>query len=335
VTGTDCVRCARPTPDGFACVTCRDRILCDLLGDDSRDDRPGLVDTAPAARDIAQGQASGHGEGGASGKPESRLPLDLAVTAKLDAVQGEMTTWARHVAEERYSGPQGRVGEDPIVVAARYLAANVEWLRHRPSVDEAYAAIEACARVVRGIVRGPAAQRFLGPCGAERKHEDGCSPPLCGDGYDELVGVVECDCWCHRAETATCEGDVYARDGGSTGRCRTCGAEVSTAERQAWLDAEVRSRAFTAKDIADAYGINVKTIRSWGTERQARYDHSGTLVQAPRAAKLREHGRDRDGRSLFLVGDVLDLAAGDAARRETARNERERRKTAQAEGAAA
>jgi hypothetical protein len=307
VTGTDCVRCGRLTPDGFGCVTCRDRILCDLLGDDSRDDRPGLVDTAPAARDIAQGQASGHGEGGTSGKPESRLPLDLAVTAKLDAVQGEMTTWARHVAEERYSGPQGHVGEDPIVVAARYLAANVEWLRHRPEVSEAYAAIEACARVVRGIVRGPAAQRYLGPCGAT----------LCW----------RCD---HEPEdppcTATCEGDVYARDEASTGRCRTCGAEVSTAERQAWLDAEVRSRAFTAKDIADAYGINVKTIRSWGTERQARYDHSGTLVQAPRAAKLREHGRDRDGRSLYLVGDVLDLAAGDAARRETARNERERRK---------
>jgi hypothetical protein len=101
VTGTDCVRCGRPTADGYACVTCRDRILCDLLGDDSRDDRPGLVDTAPAARDIAQGQASGHGEGGASGKPESRLPLDLAVTAKLDAAQATLTTWARHISETR------------------------------------------------------------------------------------------------------------------------------------------------------------------------------------------------------------------------------------------
>jgi hypothetical protein len=295
VTATDCVRCGRPTADGYACVTCRDRILCDLLGDDSRDDRPGLVDTAPAARDIAQGQASGHGEGGASGKPESRLPLDLAVTAKLDAVQGEMTTWARHVAEERYSGPQGHVGEDPIVVAARYLAANVEWLRHRPSVDEAYAAIEACARVVRGIVRGPAAQRYLGPCGA-----------LWSRGFAaEVNGTLITS----QEDLPPCEGDVYARDEASTGRCRTCGAEVSTAERQAWLDAEVRARAFTAVEIADAYPtIKANTIRQWLSR--------GLLVP---------HG-ELAGRPLLKLGDVLDLAAGDAARRETARNERERRK---------
>jgi hypothetical protein len=322
VTGTDCVRCARSTPDGFACVTCRDRILRDLLGDDSRDDRPGLVDTAPAARDIAQGQSRGGGEGGASGKPESRLPLDLAVTAKLDAVQGEMTTWARHVAEERYSGPQGHAGGDPIVVAARYLAANVEWLRHRPEVDEAYAAIELCARVVRGIVRGPAAQRFLGPCGAdiimacENCEQDipvgECYAPVPGTG-----GLVECAQHVHSLgdlrirQRGTCDGDVYARDGASAGRCRTCGAEVSTAERQAWLDAEVRSRAFRAAHIAEAYGIRPNTIRKWA-ER----------------GKLTAHGTDRDGRPLYNVGDVLDLAAADAARRETRRNERERRDAA-------
>jgi hypothetical protein len=290
VTGTECVRCGRPTPDGYADVHCRDLIRRDLLGDDSRDDRPGLVDTAPAARDIAQGQSRGGGEGGASGKPESRLPLDLAVTAKLDAVQGEMTTWARHVAEERYSGPQGHVGEDPIVVAARYLAANVEWLRHRPEVDEAYAAIELCARVVRGIVRGPAAQRFLGPCGAHWTEWNPDGTPL-DAGY--------------------CEGDVYARDGAASGRCRTCGAEVDTAERQAWLDAEVRSRAFRAAHIAEAYGIRPNTIRKWA-ER----------------GKLTAHGTDRDGRPLYNVGDVLDLAVADAARRETRRNERERRDAA-------
>jgi hypothetical protein len=254
MTATDCVRCGRPTADGFACVTCRDRAQRDLLGDDSRDDRPGLVDTAPAARDIAQGQASGHGEGGTSGKPESRLPLDLAVTAKLDAVQGEMTTWARHVAEERSGRPMAHAGEDPIVHAARYLAENVEWLRHRAEVGEAYAAIEACARVVRGIVRGPAAQRYLGPCGAWRDHDSACG----------CEGAAGCEV------PETCEGDVYARDGASTGRCRTCGAEVSTAERQAWLDAEVgrSDLAWTARGIADALNINAKTVRAGRPPRQ-------------------------------------------------------------------
>jgi uncharacterized protein YjcR len=109
----------------------------------------------------------------------------------------------------------------------------------------------------------------------------------------------------------TCEGDVYARDGAASGRCRTCGAEVDTAERQAWLDAEVRSRAFRAAHIAEAYGIRPNTIRKWA-ER----------------GKLTAHGTDRDGRPLYNVGDVLDLAVADAARRETRRNERERRDAA-------
>jgi hypothetical protein len=121
---------------------------------------------------------------------------------------------------------------------------------------------------------------------------------------------------------------VYARDGAPAGHCRTCGATVDTDERRKWLDAEVRSRAFRAAEIASAYGINVKTIRSWATERQARYDHSGTQVEAARPAKLHVHGWDRDGRPLFLVGDVLDLAAVDAARREQARAERARRAAA-------
>jgi hypothetical protein len=191
------------------------------------------------------------------------------------------------------------LGEDPIVVAARYLAENVEWLRHRPEVDEVYAAIEACARVVRGIVRGPSEQRFLGPCGAT---------VLLVDAADDEFEY----------ESEPCEGDVYARDGASTGRCRACGAEVSTAQRQAWLDAEVRSHAYTAAEIAAAYPIKANTIRQWLSR--------GLLVP---------HG-ELGGRPLLNLGDVLDLAAGDAARRETARNERERRKAVrESEGAAA
>jgi hypothetical protein len=113
----------------------------------------------------------------------------------------------------------------------------------------------------------------------------------------------------HPEQFVTCDGDVYARDGAPVGRCRTCGAEVSTAERRAWLDGEVRARAFRAAEIAQAYDINVNTIRTWaGRDR------------------LTAHGYDRDGRPLYNVGEVLDLAAADAARRETARAERARRK---------
>jgi hypothetical protein len=316
-----CLRCGRPTPDGFADVHCRDRAAAQLVE---------IADMVPAARDIAHGLSSTLSGSGGSGKPGSRLPLDLGATARCDSVANVLTTWTRHVAEERgLRTPQPgaysvyAASDDPLEFAALWLGEHLEWLRHRPECDEFLADVEAAVRVMRGIVRGPAAQRYLGPCGAPQIAID---PDVAAEHGIHPANAA--------LGLAPCDGDVYARDNAATGRCRTCGAEVSTAERQAWLDSEVRSRAFRAAEIASAYRINVKTIRSWATERQARYDHSGTQVQAPRPAKLHAHGWDRDGRPLFLVGEVLDLAAVDAARREEARAERARRKT-QTEGAAA
>lgn len=88
-----CVRCGRPLADGaFACDRCAYR-----AGDQLHE----LADMADAARDIAHGLSSRQGGSGGVGKPGSRLPLDLAATARLDAVTAELTTWCRHVAETR------------------------------------------------------------------------------------------------------------------------------------------------------------------------------------------------------------------------------------------
>jgi hypothetical protein len=183
---------------------------------------------------------------------------------------------------------------DPIISAARFLADHLEWLRHRPEADEVLADIEACARIVAGIARGPAAQKYLGPCGAVVIVEHRREEPLFESGWDV-----------YQTEHGPCEGDVYAREGASVGRCRDCGAEVSTDARRAWLDAEVRSRAFRAVEISRAYNINIKTIRSW--------INRGQLIA---------HG---DG--LYNVGDVLDLAAADAARKAEEQARRARRAT--------
>jgi hypothetical protein len=206
---------------------------------------------------------------------------------------------------------------DPIVAAVEFLATQLEYARHQPWADEFLTDVEACARIVSSTARGPAPQKYLGPCGAPAQVETTTFADRAA-GERTYVDGMQCD------------GDIYAREGASVGRCRTCGAEVASADRRAWLDAEVRAHAFRAAEIANAYGINVKTIRSWATERQVRYDHSGTCVQAARPAKLHPHGWDRDQRPLFLVGDVLDLAAQEAARREEARAERARRKEASA-----
>lgn len=318
----DCGGCLPRATDGaYACEPCTDRVRRALLGDDRHDDRPGLVDTAPAARDIAHG-FSARGDGGGSGKPESRMPLDLSVTARLDAVQGEMTTWARHVAEERSGRWMAHAGGDPIVHAARYLAANLDWLAHRPEAGEAYAAIHACARVVRGIVRGPSEQRYLGPCGAT---------------WD--IGTLESP-----EQKLACDGDVYGYVGAEKGRCKTCKTEVSQDERRIWLEDKARSSdlAWTARGIADALSINPKTLRAWADERRA---PNGVVL---RRAKLATFWRNPDGQlipwveppvhlfeverraqirargdRLHYVADVVELARETAARRAEAGAARE------------
>lgn len=189
---------------------------------------------------------------------------------------------------------------DPIIEAARFLlstppgssVSNLEFLRHRPEVDEFLTDVEAAHRVIRGIVRGPAEQRYLGPCGAI---------PV-GPVRDGALQVDEI--WAGDP----CEGDVYGRAGGDKGTCRTCGAQVDQAERRAWLDDEVRQHSYTAAEIADAYPIKAATIRQWLSR--------GLLVA---------HG-EINGRPLLKLGEVLELAAGDAARREEARATRARRK---------
>jgi hypothetical protein len=189
---------------------------------------------------------------------------------------------------------------DPLIAAAQFLAAQLDWLRHatdeqgQPYAASVFAEIRDCASRMRATVEGPADRRYLGPCGAPQ--------------WVENLGG---EAGCRELEGPPCEGNVYARDGAPAGHCRTCGAEVDTGERRAWLDAEVRSHAFRAVHIADAYRISVDTIRSWA--------HRGLLVP---------HGHDADERPLFNVGDVLDLAAADAARREQARADRARRAAA-------
>ena len=275
MTDTQCVSCGRPMADqAYACSSCAYR---------AGDRLHTIVDITPAARNIAHGFAR-HGTGsGGGGKPGSRLPFDLGATAKLDGVQNELTGWVRHIAEERgLAAPRPvDLGDDVLVLAASWLAGHVEWMRHRQEAGEFLADVGAAVRVVSGIARGPASQRYLGPCGAP--------------SWTENLGG---EAGCRELEGPPCEGDMYAREGAQHGTCRTCGATVSTSERQAWLDGEVRSSAFRASQIAAAYGVSVKTIRTWAARGQ-----------------IAEHGRDREDRPLYNVGEVLDLFRALAVRR--------------------
>jgi hypothetical protein len=285
-----CVRCARPLADGA--------YVCDRCASQTAQKLAEIAEVAPAARDVANG-LSRRSQGGASGKPGSRLPLDLTAMAKLDGVQGELTTWARHVAEERGVSvpPPAYPDFDPIVTIARWLPLHLEWARHRPEADELLTDVEACLRILRGVARGPAEQRYLGPCGAL------IEPPEC----NPIRHAPDCPQDCGIAYS--CDGDVYAREGAERGRCRTCGAEVATDERRAWLDDEVRAHAFRAAHIAEAYGINVNTIRTWSTRPRPEtgqpaltsYYRTEAGIVAPWNEQAEEAGATR----LHYVGDVL------------------------------
>ncbi len=322
-------------PDtAFACRACADRAVDQLHT---------ITDTVPAARDVAHGFAR-HGTS-AGGNSEPRLPLNLDATQRLSKVQDRLTEWCRQIASERgIVPPWVTTYGDGITAASGWLSGQTEWVRHHgPTTNPAWTrlwarfrhstdidpdippliaaqflhAVEECRNVVQGTARGPGSQRYLGPCGADL---DAPTSTLCPvDCECHTVPYVDCSepggcgsAGCRRQVTTTsghCDGDVYAWDGSQHGTCKTCGATVGTRERQAWLDGEVRARAFRASDIADAYGVNVNTIRS----------------QAARGQIL-EHGRDREDRPLYLLGPVLDLFRALAVRR--AENEAKRARKA-------
>lgn len=287
-----CVRCRSEMPDqAYADTRCTRQAERQLAE---------LVDMTPAARDVAHGQARRGTGGGSSGKPGSRLPIDLRSSSRLDAVETQLVGWVRHICAERGMPlPDAGCADDLIVELAEWLPAHLEWMRHRVYVEEFLVDVEACARVVRGIARGPVDQRYLGPCGAlilPESNENGSA---------------------EESEAEECTGDVYGPQGGSTGSCRTCGAKVSQDERRAWLDGEVRQRAYRASEIEDAYGVKAHTIRMWAAR-----------------GLIAEHGRDTRERPLYLLGEVLDLAAAMAKRRAENEAKRMRREATRAEEAA-
>jgi hypothetical protein len=154
VTNT-CVICTRPTPDGYACVADAVERPRQLLAE--------ITDMLPAALDVAHRQARHGTGGGTSGKPGSALPLNLGATARLDGVRTALTTWARHVAEERGvtvpTGPQ-----DPTHVAARWMAAHCEWMRHRPEAEQWITDVHKAHRIVRGIAEPGQHRVIVGLC---------------------------------------------------------------------------------------------------------------------------------------------------------------------------
>lgn len=258
-----CVCCTRPTADGYACTGCANRAAGHLAT---------LIDLTPDARDVAHGLNS-RGDGGTGGKPGSRPPGDIEAMGRLSDVQNTLSTLARDIAAARgvQEPDAGRL--DVIVVASRWLAGQLEWLRHalddaEPFASRAFDEIDACARRVYGMANGPVPGRYAGPCSQTD------------------------------AEGKVCGEDVTARPGAAVGACKVCGSEYDVDEQQAWMRGEIEGYLARPVEIA---GVLLRLGFPVGYSTIAAYAAKGQLIA---------HGSDEKGRALFRIGDVIDLRMG-------------------------
>lgn len=195
-----CVRCGRPTPDGYGCEACGRELAGVLLT------ASGHADDAEAV--VARQARYGAGGRGGRGEP---LPVDLTAATRLALVSNAVTTWARHVIDEsgatmpRYRPVAGpgcpigwcghgscaaiRRGRRPSVLgeAAGWLATKVDWIRKRPEAAEAFTDLHhACAQLAR-LVDRPPDKDLVGMCDCGKvlyaprgKVEVQCPETTCG-----------------------------------------------------------------------------------------------------------------------------------------------------------
>lgn len=205
---TDCDRCAQPA-DGTAYVCGRcSRHLVERLHEAAAL-VPELVVT------VARQAATGEPGRGADTHP---LPLDLPAAYDVGAVRNTVTTWARHVADTRgHTLPLDRVDD-----VMRWLAGQVDWLRHRPEAEQAVDELLDACRLVARIVDTHGPRWYAGPCRSTDTDGD-----VCGQ-------------------------DMYAPPGADTVRCGQCGASYRARERIDWLLDEAGDRLYHAELIGRA-----------------------------------------------------------------------------------
>lgn len=142
------------------------------------------------------------------------LPVDLDAAARHDAAVGELTTWARHVAEER--GHQIARGGHPLADAATYLSGALDWLRYRPEAPEAWPVLLSACLTLQRIVDTAAGEVIVGRC--------------------------DCGRW------------LYAPEKADTVRCWGCAVSYDVASSRQALRVDLESRRMTGAEIATMAG---------------------------------------------------------------------------------
>lgn len=227
---------------------------------------------------------------------ETDLPYLPGKRDQVNDAGTRITTWARHVCEERgigvprpgpITGPLCRSGwgcnhlscdlirartVDPGVArAARFLLTQLDWIRHRPEADEVVEDLQAAAGVLRRCVDAPPRLRYAGPC------------------------------WEQAEDGGQCDVELYALDDAATVRCPGCRSVHDMGLRRVWLLQEAQDALANAATLAAALSSLDKQVTS---SMIRNYADRGRIVA---------HGHDQQGRPVYRVGDVLDVLA-DVAR---------------------
>ena len=253
----DCATCDRPVVDaGVICHPCTDHL---------RDRLAEIAETADELDPVLSRQTR-HGTGTGRPSAESPLPVHLGALETARDIRHALTSWALLIMEERSSalptsevppiGPRcfdeigcrhrscaailrEAVPDDSSPAVARFLAANLPWLRHRDYAPDVWGELHGLAARLHRTVDSPAELTYLGPCAAE----------------------------------GTCEQDLRAPVGAASVTCPACGTRHDVNERRAANIATCRDLLVSRLMIVDlldrwGYPVPVETVDTWISRRR-------------------------------------------------------------------
>lgn len=143
--------------------------------------------------------------------PAPPMPVNQQAADDYHAVLNTITTWARHVSEQRgFDLPPAN--RRPLSVAAGWLALHIDWVRHRPEAEEAFDELNYACQLMSRIVDRPPTRVVVGQCG-------------CGQYLYALPRAVEV-------------------------RCQACGTTYGVEASRAMLREALNQMIFTAAEIA-------------------------------------------------------------------------------------
>lgn len=259
-----CPNCGKPIPDNaYICRPCGLTLTTALLHIAdlhselditlTRQSRIGSTNAAPPPEDAPEKDAKNVEFWGVA---VQQNPFHIGASKVAHDVGNTISTWARVILEERGMelppipeppiGPvcnpteckhesctviRWHIKDSEITHAARFIAAHVWWLRHRPEAPEAYSDLIVADLQLERIIDQPPTLKYAGPCNICRK-------------------------------------DLYAREDAVTVECRPCGMTYDMAGRREWLLEVVEDRLERAAHIARAVTdlgspISADRIRKW------------------------------------------------------------------------